>query len=257
MTIKDMWTKISSWLNAHKLTGLTEPQPVLDNEGLISQRPEPAHLSDNEPCQVAHQNNHVVVKPSPRDKNESLEKLQEGFNKFIDQLHAIEGHLNRQATQNENLINRMDQLPGLLESFTTVMGNQKQLTAKLLEQLQAMAAKDQQFIDIVEKIPTQTLKQTDCLVDINHQLTAAANIDVQMAENFNKFTGALEKLNQNTAGQTDSITQMNKTFTASDRYLKYLMSQQNKRFMWIFMTAISVCVLVVSIMTGIIIYLKR
>jgi len=148
-------------------------------------------------------------------------------------------------------------LPKLLESFPAVAENQKQITEQLLEQLKAAAAKDQQFMDAVEKIPTETTKQTDALVNIDHQLAAAADTDVQMTESFNKFNETLDKLNQSTLGQTDGIMQMSKTFATSDRYLKYLISRQNKRFMWIFVTAIGVCVLAVLILTGIIIYLRH
>ena len=76
-------------------------------------------------------------------------------------------------------------------------------------------------------------------------------------ESFNKFNETLDKLNQSTANQTDSIMQMSKTFATSDRYLKYLMSRQNKRFMWMSITAIGLCVLVALTLAGIIIYLKQ
>ena len=154
-------------------------------------------------------------------------------------------------------MSRIEQLPKLLESFPTVVEGQKQITQQLIEQLQSAAAKNEQFIDSVEKIPTETAKQTDALVDIDHQLAAAADTDFQMAESFNKFNEALVKLNQSTANQTDGILQMSKTFATSDRYLKYIVSRQNRRFMWVFIAAVSVCVVVVLILTGIIIYLRR
>ena len=136
------------------------------------------------------------------------------------------------------------------------MENQKQVTEQLLEQLRSAAAKNEQFIDAVEKIPDETAKQTDALANIDHQLAAAADIDVQMADNFNNFNQTLDKLNQSTLSHTDGILQMSKTFAASDRYLKYIISKQSKRFMWIFITAISVCVVVILILTGIVIYLN-
>jgi len=145
----------------------------------------------------------------------------------------------------------------LLESFPAVAENQRQVIEQLLEQLKASAAKSQQFVDAVGKIPTETAKQTDALVDIDHQLAAAADTDVQMAESFNKFNETLDKLNQSTLGQTDGIMQMSKTFATSDRYLKYIISRQNKRFLWIFVTAISVCALAILILTGIIIYIRQ
>lgn len=259
MTLKDIWarakSRTSSWLRSHKISGAGDYQPQIDDEGLISQDAEQTKPAGDD---RASQGNQVVVKTlQPAKKAESLEKLQEGFGKLINQLQGINEHLNSQATRHEDLMSRIDQLPKLLESFPVVVENQKQLTEQLFEQLKASATKNQQFMDAVEKIPAETTKQTDALVGINHQLAAAADTDVQMAESFNKFNETLDKLNQSTLGQIDSIMQMSKTFATSDRYLKYIMSRQNKRFMWIFITAISVCVLAILILTGIIIYLRQ
>lgn len=151
----------------------------------------------------------------------------------------------------------MEKLPQLLESFPTVVDNQKQLTEQLFEQLKVASVKQHQFIDAVEKIPNETAKQTDALSKIDHQLAAAADADAQMAESFNKFNEIIDNLNQSTGNQTDSIMQMSKTFAASDRYMKYLVSRQSKRFMWIFLAAIGISLAVILILTGIIIYLKQ
>jgi len=259
MTLKDIWartkSRTSSWLRSHKISRAGDYQPQLDDEGLISQDAEPTEPAGDD---KSAQGNQVLVKTvQPVKKTESLEKLQEGFNKLINQLQGINEHLNHQVAQHEDLMSRIEQLPKLLESFPVVVENQKQLTEQLFEQLKAAATKEQQFMDAVEKIPAETAKQTDALVGIDHQLAAAADTDVQMAESFNKFNETLDKLNQSTLGQTDSIMTMSKTFATSDRYLKYIISRQNKRFMWIFVTAIGVCVLAVLILTGIIIYLRH
>lgn len=259
MALKDFWSKTKSktgdWLRAHKPTGVKDYQPEVDDEGLISQDTEQTEAAEDE---KAAPSDKVEVKTiQPAKKQESLEKLQDGFNKLIDQLQGINEHLNRQVTQHEDLMGRLEQLPKLLESFPAVAENQKQVIEQLLEQLKGSATKSQQFIDAVAKIPTETAKQTDALVDIDHQLSAAADTDVQMAESFNKFNETLDKLNQSTLGQTDGIMQMSKTFATSDRYLKYIISRQNKRFLWIFITAVGVCVLAILLLTGIIIYLRR
>ena len=255
MVLKDFWSKTGNWLQSHKPSGLKNYHPPLDNEGLINPDDESKEPDAEE---TAAPGNTVVVKTiQPIDKSQSIEKLQDGFNKLIEQLQGINEHLNRQVTQHEDLMNRIDKMPGLLESFPTVVENQKQSTEQLLEQLKTTATKNQQFIDAIEKIPTETAKQTDALVEIDHQLAAAADTDVQMVESFNNFNQILDKLNQTSTGQTDSIMQMSKTFSTSDRYLKYLMSVQNKRFMWIFMTALSVCLFIILLLTGIIIYIKQ
>jgi len=255
MALKEIMARVNSWLRAQRLFRLTESPPPIDSEGLLSIDAGSAQPAVDE---QSAQGNQVVVKAvQARDKAESLEKLQDGFYNLITQLQGINENLGRQVAQHQDLISRVDKMPKFLESFPAVIENQNRLTEQLLEQLRAAAAKDQQFIDTVEKIPTETAKQTDALVDINHQLGAAADTDVQMAESFNKFNQTLSKLDQSTVSQTDSIIQMGKTFATSDRYLKFIVSRQHKRFVWMFVSTISVCVFVILILTAIIIYLKH
>lgn len=259
MTLKEMWSNAGRWLREHKpsISIGAAHHPDIDDDGLISQSNDREQPAGDESAPAPNQGDNVVVKSvQPSERQESLQKLQEGFDKLIERLGGINEHLSRQAAQHEDLMERIEQLPELLESFPTVVENQKKLTQQLLEQLKTSAAKNEQFIDAVEKIPTETAKQTDALVNIDHQLAAAADIDVQMTEGLNNFNESLDKLNQSTVSQTDSIVQMSKTFAASDRYLKYIISKQNKRFMWIFIAAISICVTVILILTGIIIFLK-
>ncbi|MHC4616667.1 MAG: hypothetical protein ACYTEQ_02820 [Planctomycetota bacterium] len=259
MTIKELWsktkTRTSSWVHAHKATRVMDCQPQVDDEGLISPHVESAQSTGEE--EIAQGNKVMVKAIQPSKKQESLEKFEEGFNTLIDQLQGIREHLNRQVAQHEELMTRLEQLPKFLESFPAAAENQKRMTEHLHEQLKTVIAKDEQFMGVVERIPTETARQTDALVNIDHQLAAAADTDVQMAENFNRFNEILDKLNQSTAGQTDSIIQMSRTFATSDRYLKYLMSRQNKRFMWIFIVALGVCVGAILILAGIIVYLGQ
>ena len=288
MAFKDIWAETSNWLRSHKINFSGHHRPEIDEEGLISQdsdsiRAAETTLEDSEKHTTEGPRVEALRRKKPDDKqsasdadtesavqypvsrvenaeagkaNEPLEKFREGFDKLVNQLQGINEHLNRQAEQHEALMERIKQLPGLLESFPSMVENQKKITEQLLEQLRSMAAKNEQFMDAVEKIPAETSKQTDALVEIDHQLAAAADIDVQMADNFNSFNRTLDKLNQSTVHQTDGILQMSKTFAASDRYLKYILSKQNRRFMWIFFTAISICTVVILILAGIIIYLR-
>ncbi len=255
MTLKEIWTKASNWVGNHKPSMAAKYQPLIDDEGLISDSAEPEEADIEEKTSKSNQ---VLVKTvQPMDKTQSLEKLQVSFDKLVEQLEGINNHLNRQAAQNEELMSRIEQLPKLLESFPAAVGNQKQLTEQLLEQLKATAITEQGFVETIEKIPTETAKQTDALADINHQLAAAADVDVQMNESFNKFNVILEKLNQNTAGQTEGIMQMSKTFAASDRYLKYVVSRQRKSFIWVVMISMGICLIVILILSGIILYLRQ
>ncbi|MHC4193486.1 MAG: hypothetical protein ACYSP9_04840, partial [Planctomycetota bacterium] len=163
MTIKEFWSKTKSktgnWLRAHKPSRAGDYHPEINDEGLIALNAEQTEQTvDEKPVESAK----VEIKTiQPVKKPESLEKLQEGFNKLVDQLQGINEHLNRQVTQHQELMGRLEQLPELLESFPAVAENQKQIVEQLLEQLKSTGAKSQQFMDAVQKIPTETAKQTD------------------------------------------------------------------------------------------------
>ena len=258
MTLKQFWAGTGRWLKARKPFTGSSPQPQIGEDGLISQNDDPPEPENEAPPSNEVEGDNVMVKAvQPIDPQESVEKLQKGFDKLVEQLQGINEHLNRQAMQHEDLMGRIMQLPQVLESFPDAVENQKRIIELLLDQLKGAAAKNEQFMDAVGKIPNETAKQTDALVKIDQQLAAAANIDVQMSQNFNNFNESLDRLNQTSMGQTDGILQMSKTFAASDRYLKYIISKHSKRFMWIFIAAISVCTACILILTGIIIYLNR
>lgn len=179
------------------------------------------------------------------DRAESVEVLGKAFNRMVDQLEGINEHLGKQVAQHEKLMDRIDELPELLENLPNAIDNQKQVVDLLAEQLKSKTLKEQQFVQIVEKIPAEISKQTNALGDMNHKLSVSADADVQMTESFNKFNETLGKLDTDTVSQTEGIAQMSKTFAASDRYLKYIISRQHKRFMWVFITAMSICVIAI------------
>ena len=180
------------------------------------------------------------------DNDDSLETgrsevLTEAFERLVGQLQGINGNLDRQITQHEQLMERIQKIPEMLESLPAESENQRQTINAMVEQLKQQDVREQQIVETLRDIPLESSRQTNALIDMNQKLSTAADIDAQMAEGFNKFNQTLGSLNNSTAEQSDAIGQMNKTFTASDRYLKYIITKQNKRFAWMFYTTIGIC----------------
>ena len=255
MTLKEILTGTSSWLRAHRYEHVARCEPALNDEGLLASRFDADEGYFDGRSTGTATNSVVMNSVTSVERRDPAEKLQEGFNKLVDQLQQINGHLNRQLDQHEELMGRVRELPGLLETLPSAVENQKKLTTELLEQLRSSAVKSQQFIETVEKIPSETARQTDTLTMINHQLAAAAETDVQLTDGFVKFKGTLDRLNHNTVSNTEGILQMSRTFAASDRYLKYVISKMNRRYAWTLAAALSVCGGVVCALIGVVIYL--
>ena len=249
MELRELLTRLMNWLRGRRPGHNDYVAPPINDNGLMSHDAQqtPAGSDKNSPVQA------VAV----RGKSESLEKLQAGFDRLIGELSSINEHLGKQASQHADLIARIDQFPKILEGFPSIVENQKALTETLVSQLKTNLLKDQQILAAVEKIPAESAKQTDALINIDRQLAASADVDIQMTETFNKFNSSLDKLDRSTKDHTEGISQMSRTFAASDRYLKFIVTRQTRQFMWVFYSALGICIAVIVILVGILIYLSR
>lgn len=270
MKFKELWSKTNKWIRSRAQSAVKTSESEIDNEGLIREDVEGGTESAGQQAEKEVQVEHpeetvsreetgsvVVASSKDSEKAEPIEKLQRGFNRLIERLSNINDNLNLQVSQHKELIGRLDEMPELAKSFPTIVENQEKIRTQLAEQLSAMAASNEQFIESVEKIPEETARQTGMLDEIRERLESAAEIDSRMSESFRQFNDILGNLDRNTVSHTDSIMQMSKTFATSDRYLKYIISRQNKRFMWLFVISLSVSVLAIVALVGIIIYLTR
>ena len=254
MGLKKSWSKAMDWIGFSNVL-VSGYEADIGSEGLINQQ---QNAEAGEVEDERQGNGELVVKPVQKeDKNYSIEKMQDGFNRLIDQLQGINKNLNSQMTQHEELMHHMEQMPELLQNLPEAIGTQKKIAGELIDQLRVSAVKQEQFSDVVEKIPAETAKQTDAIENMDRQLAASVEIEGQMVDNFGKFNRALDKLEQSMVSQTDGILQMSKTFATSDRYFKYIISKQSSRFTWLFLCSIGVCITVILTLTGIIIWLGQ
>ncbi|MBN1787422.1 MAG: hypothetical protein JW806_03410 [Sedimentisphaerales bacterium] len=235
MAIRELISKTGKWFSGKKESAF---EPL---------RTEPA-------AEEIEINGEIV--PHKDDRTEALGMLQTSFEQLVEKLGGINENISRQIAQNEELARRIDELPRFLQNFPQGLQNQKEVVDALIEQLKVQSLKNQQFAEAVEKIPAATEKQTNAIADMAVHLSASADIDAQLVEDFRRFNSITDKLKDNLEGQTDSIIQMSRTFSASDRYLKYILNTQHKRFMWVFIASLGVCVFAIMAMLIVIFLLK-
>ncbi|MFA6187576.1 MAG: hypothetical protein WC770_10270 [Phycisphaerae bacterium] len=241
MAIKELISKTGRWLSA-KGQSMYVP---------LRKSPLPQRSNDIPQGQVGQ-----IYKPQQTEKTEALAMLQNSFQAIVEKLGGINDHLDKQVEQNAQLVQKLGELAPLLQNFPEGFKNQKAVIDSLVEQLKAQALKNQQFTETIEKIPAATDKQTNAITEMSVQLAASAEIDSQLAEGFRKFNTITDRLNDNVENQADSIVQLGKTFSASDRYLKYILNTQHKRFMWVFVSAMAVCAFAIAMLVIVIILLK-
>ena len=239
MAIRELISRTGKWFSAKK-ESLYEP---------LRKVPAPDRM-DSSSGIITRKNEQIT------DRTEAMQMIGRSFEQLVEKLGGINEHLDQQIKQNEELIQRIAEFPQLLQNFPESLKNQKAVIDSLLEQLKTQALKNQQFTEAVEKIPAAADKQTDAISGMAVQLAASADVDAQLAAGFAKFNGITDKLKDNVENQTDSIVQLSKAFSASDRYLKYILNTQHKRFMWVFIGAMAVCTFAIAVLLIVIFVLK-
>lgn len=198
----------------------------------------------------------VLVKPQPVGSNaRSLEMIQNGLSDLVGQLDSINKNLAKQSEQNQQLMDRIEHLPDMIHTLPEAVKNQSASVKAMLKQMEDNKNNELEFIRAVESIPKETGKQTDELEKISGQLAAGAEVDVQFVESFNQFKQSIERMDNTNVTQNKTLEQMNKTFAASDRYMKFLMQKQAKKFTVLFIVALSVCLVSVVGLIAMVAYL--
>ena len=104
MELRALLTRFQNWLRKQFPSGFGHPfrepnddfdRPTLGDDGLIIHNQPPA--TNGSPLQT------VAVRGKPE-----MEKFQAGFETLVDQIKDINDHLNKQVSQHENLITRIN-----------------------------------------------------------------------------------------------------------------------------------------------------
>jgi chromosome segregation ATPase len=255
MLLKSILLGTTNWLRSHRYESIDQDGPALDDEGLLA-----GGLDDggSAPCGrgTLSQRTVPVQAMTTLDRRDSVEKIQEGFNRLVDQLQKINDHLGQQLGQHEELMSRVRQLPQLLEGFPQMVDNQRQLSSELLDQLQTTTLRQEQFINAVGQIPTETARQTRALGAIHDQLETAAQTDTELVTCLNSVGGTLGRLDANTTDNTAGMLRMRKSAAARERHLAYALSRFQRRIVWLFAGFAVLCVAAISLLIGLIAYLK-
>jgi hypothetical protein len=231
--IREMWSKIGQRWGRSK----SRIQPTMEDDLLLINRGAnsvvPLHEAGTTPT--------IITK-----KKDSAEIVGEAINKLVDRLEEINASISLQTQQNIQLVDKINQLPELLSSLPQQAQEQRQILQELSTELKNKAVNDHKIQETMAAMTEQSTEQINKLGQIEDHLQVAGRTGVQLCDTMNKFSQSLEKLDSNTITQTEWIQQMSRAFTATDRYLKYTLAQQQRRFMWIFAVGMVVSVVAIA-----------
>jgi len=230
--IRQWWSKVGQRWKARK--------------GRVTTTDEDLLLLNNTPNAVVPLRGPNAADPALVRKKDSAEIVGEAVNKLVDRLEQINASISLQIQQNELLVDKINQIPDLLSGLPQQAQEQRQILQDLTTELKTKAANDQKLLVLMAGMSDHAAEQTGKLGQIHEHLEATAKVDREICDNLGKFNASIEKLDSDTVSQTEWIQQKSRAFSATDRYLKYTLARQQRRFMWIFVISMAVSLVAIS-----------
>jgi len=282
--LKEIWHKTSGLLS---FTRVGEFRPKVGDEGLLESDVEEYNIEEDMEAMVGEAAEDIAEDTAIIDMSDELagdgtELGTAGYEKERSEVICagissgrgdfesagddgnVDGHLAVTSEQGENQERWMsrlevsfgrlaDELSGINENLRI----QAELEKELSEQMRVNCAKSEEFCEVVGQIPAEAARQSEVLGSIAGQLCRSQDSAEQMAGRFEDFNKEIRRLSDNTECQRDGILQMSRSYMTSDRYMKYLITKQNKRFAVLFVVSLGVCLSAVCVLAGIVIYVLR
>ena len=173
---RTLWTRLAETLKIRRRHDEADPGlPEVGDDGLLAEPAEPPGDGDAEPG--AGKAPGPLARWSKRDQ--TLAKLQEGYEQVTELIEQIRNHLVTQAERSERICNALEQLARSTSDVPAISRQQGQTLETIADQLEATSTHTQQLAETMSEMPKITRAQTDTLAGINRQLEMTSEQNVE------------------------------------------------------------------------------
>lgn len=168
-------------------------------------------------------------RPTRRERSElALQKLQEGYEKVVGVVESIQGHLDKQETKTQQLVEAMNAL-------ASHVGHLPGETRRQTEALQQMAAMMRDGSERARRVD-------DHLTKLPQLVEGRRATEARVAETLDGLAGSVTLLGRASEASTAAVQRWHADAAARDEKLAQLFTEQTRRFTIVFSMAITLAV---------------
>ena len=235
--------EVSFW---HRFVGLfrkdrpqaksTADLPAAGDDGLLlepAEYPEPLGPEGEAP---AERTANPLMRWGRRDQ--TLAKLQEGYERVNQVIEEIQKHLAQQGERTDRICTALETLARSLGDVPVLGRQQAQTLEAISGHIEAGNARLQQVAESVGEIPKASRAQTETLNGIKRQLDMTGEQNLVTGQTMEKLSTAIAALGELNSTQVQALQQMNSKAADQSDSLRHLIGRQNKRFLMLFIVTI-------------------
>ena len=219
MSIATIWNRVGAWLKRCEKHDSSAQAVQLDGQRSLVQPENSKPTAEPAGALVTHS-----------DKTEQkLQTIEDGFNRLVDGLGDINKTMIQQQDQHLVIQKSLQELPRMVESLPRALEAQGGIVEQLTDQLRDQSARNQEVIAAIGTLPEQARFQGDKLGQISHHLQTTRETETEMLIHMKAQSLSMESVGQ--------------LLEKSESRLQEVLTQQQRRFTWLFTLAISLSII--------------
>ncbi len=171
-------------------------------------------------------------------RDQTLAKLQEGYEQVTRVIQDIQTHLVTQADRSERICTSLEQLAHSANDLPVIAREQAQMLEHIAANLEATGARTQQMAEAMSEVPKLAKAQGEALVGINRQLEIAGEQRVMTSQTLDRIGTAMGTLNTASQNQTERLKMIGTRAEQQTEMLTQIIARQNRRFIMLFVVTV-------------------
>lgn len=225
-TKQSLWKRVGGWLGgSHETVGGTKLIPI-DQDGLIDEQSGQEELP---PDSDAERTEPSTVLLRPGKKEQQIVAIEEGFNRLVDVLQAINENVVQQRLQTSEMAEKLQPVTALPESLR----NQQDLLKNIKQELKNSNIGNQGLLETLKDLPELTQSQLNKLTGMTESLQETTEHQKQNSLSLDNMARSMQTVAGQTDSQTNSLQEVSETLKQNEQFLQDVLAKQNKRLYWL------------------------
>lgn len=224
MSESGLWTRIGTWLRTSRSRSMTG-RPA-ESSALAPA----AHLSGDEAGRDAGGDG-LMSRWSKRDQ--TFQKLQEGFERLADVLDGVRSHLDEHAERSRAMNASLQQLVELTRQLPQRSAEQSATLERIAGAIAKSAERDERLASSLADLPALQRRQIETATAIDNQLQAARQSDEALSAAVERVGGAVNRWSHSVDEQNASARAVQAAIERNDEAVRAMMVRQHRTWTWL------------------------
>ncbi|MDM8009006.1 MAG: methyl-accepting chemotaxis protein [Phycisphaerae bacterium] len=172
-------------------------------------------------------------------RDQTLAKLQEGYEQVTRVIQEIQNHLVTQADRSDRICNSLEQLAHSATELPAIAREQSRTLETIAAHIEATGSRTQQMAESLADVPKLAKAQSESLISIGRQLEIAGEQRSLTCQTLERMGSALGTLSNSTQSQTERLTMIGARTEQQVDLLTQTIARQNRRFIMLFVVTIA------------------